>query len=43
MNTQSILLVEDNPDDIALMLHALSDNQIANPDQKNWPKENNWP
>lgn len=31
MNTQSILLVEDNPDDIALMLHALSDNQIANP------------
>ncbi|MAD00903.1 MULTISPECIES: response regulator [Pseudomonas] len=31
MNRQSILLVEDNPDDIALMLHALSDNQIANP------------
>lgn len=31
MNTQSILLVEDNPDDIALMLHALNDNRIANP------------
>lgn len=31
MNIQSILLVEDNPDDIALMLHALNDNRIANP------------
>ncbi|MEL0169415.1 MAG: response regulator [Pseudomonadaceae bacterium] len=28
---QPILLVEDNPDDIALMLHALKTNAISNP------------
>lgn len=31
MNGQTILLVEDNPDDAALTLHALETNQITNP------------
>lgn len=31
MSAQTILLVEDNPDDAALTLHALETNQITNP------------
>lgn len=31
MNTQAILLVEDNPDDEALTLRALARNNISNP------------
>lgn len=31
MTGQTILLVEDNPDDAALTLHALETNQITNP------------
>jgi len=30
MRNQSILLVEDNPDDVALMLHALKSNNMSN-------------
>jgi two-component system response regulator len=30
LDTRPILLVEDNPDDIELTLHALKDNNIAN-------------
>jgi two-component system response regulator len=30
LDTRPILLVEDNPDDIELTLHALKDNSIAN-------------
>ncbi len=30
MNTKTILLIEDNPDDIDLTLHALEKNNIAN-------------
>ena len=30
MSAQTILLVEDNPDDPALTLHALETNQITN-------------
>jgi len=30
MINRSILLVEDNPDDVALMLHALQSNRISN-------------
>ena len=31
MAEKTILLVEDNPDDIELTLHAFADNKIANP------------
>jgi two-component system response regulator len=31
MSEQTILLVEDNPDDAALTLHAMDSNQIRNP------------
>lgn len=31
MTDRPILLVEDNPDDVALMLHALKSNQTLNP------------
>ncbi len=31
MNGKSILLVEDNPDDVTLTLHAFAANRIANP------------
>lgn len=31
MSEKTILLVEDNPDDVALTLHAFASNRIANP------------
>lgn len=31
MSEKTILLVEDNPDDLALTLHAFASNRIANP------------
>ncbi|MFZ5652903.1 MAG: response regulator [Pseudomonadota bacterium] len=31
MSEKAILLVEDNPDDVALTLHAFASNRIANP------------